>query len=150
MVVVIQHAVHSNRKKMFEVTIGSRTLPIPYTRLDVSPSPGDPVVRTFVRRDEVRYLLKSGRQGQFDVDAPLFDYNDSPRELRARLLRKLSLEAQKRMKSTPLSVREISRRLSTSPAQLYRLLDEKNPGKSMDQVVSLLQVLDCEVDLIVR
>jgi hypothetical protein len=39
------------------------------------------------------------------------------------------------------------RRLGTSGAQLYRRLDQTNYRKSVDQVVPLLQVLDCDVDL---
>jgi hypothetical protein len=46
--------------------------------------------------------------------------------------------------------REIIRRLGTSPAQLYRLLDQTNYRKSVDQLLRLLQVLDCDVDLVVR
>ena len=41
------------------------------------------------------------------------------------------------------------RRLGTSAAQLYRLLDQTNYRKSVDQVLNLLHVLDCDVDLIV-
>jgi len=51
---------------------------------------------------------------------------------------------------SPLSKREIIRRLGTSAAQLYRLLDQTNYRKTVDQLVALLQVLNCEVDLIVR
>jgi hypothetical protein len=42
------------------------------------------------------------------------------------------------------------RRVGTSPAQLYRLLDTTNQRKSVDQMLRLLQALDCEVDLVVR
>ena len=143
----------NNRKKAFEVTIGSRVRPIPYVKLKVPPSTSDPVVRTFVDRshgrDEFRYILKSGRQGTVDVDT-IWDYNDPPVALRDRLLRQLTRAAQRLMESTPLSIREISRRMSTSPAQIYRLLDEAHHGKSMDQVVCLLEVLGGEVDLVVR
>src|SRR5881396_3487392 len=66
------------------------------------------------------------------------------------LLYRLTLEAQKRVAESPLSKREIVRRLGTSAAQLYRLLDQTNYRKSVDQVLALLQVLNCEVDLVVR
>ena len=46
--------------------------------------------------------------------------------------------------------REIVRRLGTSAAQLYRLLDQTNYRKSVDQLLALLQVLNCDVDLVVR
>ena len=60
------------------------------------------------------------------------------------------LEAQKRVAKSPLSKREIVRRLGTSAAQLYRLLDQTNYRKSVDQLLALLQVLNCDVDLVVR
>jgi hypothetical protein len=62
----------------------------------------------------------------------------------------LTLEAQRRMAASPLAKREIARRLGTSAAQLDRLVDQTNYRKSIDQVLALLQVLDCEVDLAVR
>jgi hypothetical protein len=49
-----------------------------------------------------------------------------------------------------LSRREIIRRLGTSATQSYRLLDQTNYRKSIDQLLSLLHVLDCDVHLIVR
>jgi hypothetical protein len=49
-----------------------------------------------------------------------------------------------------LSKRELCRRLGTSATQLYRLLDQTNYGKSIDQVLRLLRALDCDVDLVVR
>jgi hypothetical protein len=51
---------------------------------------------------------------------------------------------------SPLSKREIVRRLGTSAAQLYRLLDQTTYRKSLDQLWALLQVLNCDVDLVVR
>ena len=41
------------------------------------------------------------------------------------------------------------RRLKTSVPQLYRLLDTTNTRKSMNQLVSLLQILDCSIELVV-
>ena len=73
-----------------------------------------------------------------------------PTYLRDLLLYRLTLEAQKRIAKSPLSKREIVRRLGTSAAQLYRLLDQTNYRKSVDQVLALLQVLNCDVDLVVR
>ena len=70
--------------------------------------------------------------------------------LRDLMLYKLTLEAQRRIADSPLSKREIIRRLGTSATQLYRLLDQTNYKKSLDQLVSLLQLLECEVDLVVR
>ena len=41
-------------------------------------------------------------------------------------------------------------RLGTSATQFYRLLDQTNDRKSIDQMLMLLHVLNCDVDLIVR
>jgi hypothetical protein len=54
------------------------------------------------------------------------------------------------MAESPLSKGEIVRRLGTSPAQLHRRLDPTNDRKSVDRVLALLQVLNCEIDLVVR
>jgi hypothetical protein len=51
---------------------------------------------------------------------------------------------------SPLSKREIIRRLGTSAAQLYRLMDQTNYRKSIDQLLRLLHILDCDVELVVR
>ncbi|MHB8262659.1 MAG: hypothetical protein ACYDGY_02770 [Acidimicrobiales bacterium] len=48
------------------------------------------------------------------------------------------------------SVREVSRVLGTSPAQLYRLLDPTNYRKSVRQLMELLYAIGCEVDVVVR
>ena len=46
-------------------------------------------------------------------------------------------------------MRQIAKRLKPSVPQLYRLLDSANTRKSMSQLVALLHVLDCDVDLVV-
>lgn len=67
--------------------------------------------------------------------------------MRNMLLYKLTLEAQRQLRVTNLSKREIIRRLKTSPAQFYRLIDQTNYTKSIDKVLSLLQVLGCDVGI---
>ena len=69
--------------------------------------------------------------------------------MRDMLLYKLTLLALERMENSGLGRREVIRRLRTSPAQLYRLLDATNYRKSVDQMLTLLAVLDCTVDLVV-
>lgn len=41
-------------------------------------------------------------------------------------------------------------RPGTSPAQFYRLIDPTNYRKSVDKMLMLLRVLDCEIEVIVR
>ena len=50
----------------------------------------------------------------------------------------------------PLSIREVARRLGTSASQLYRLLDPADDSKSLRQVIALLHVLGCRVDLAIK
>jgi hypothetical protein len=60
------------------------------------------------------------------------------------------LEAQRRLEKSPLSNRELIRKLGTSASQFYRLLDPTNYRKSIRQLVTLLHLLDCEVDFVVK
>lgn len=144
---------HNNRKKIFEVRTSAKALAFPYSKADPRPTPDDPVKRVFVDKELGRegftYELESGLTGTVHVEQVL-EYNQDPNHLRDLLLYRLTLEAQKRIDQSPLSKREIVRRLGTSAAQLYRLLDQTNYRKSVDQLVSLLQVLECDVDLVVR
>jgi hypothetical protein len=94
-------------------------------------------------------VLESGGEGTVHAEQVL-DYNEDPDYLRQALLYKLTVEAQKRLAESPLSKREIIRRLATSATQFYRLLDQTNTNKSVGQLLSLLHILDCDVDLVVR
>jgi hypothetical protein len=144
---------HDNRKKAFEVTTSAKSYTFPYAKLDVQPSRQNPVKRVYVDEElgneAFTYELASGREGTVHIDQVL-EYNRDPRYMRDLLLYKLTLAAQDRVKRTPLSKRELIRRLRTSPAQFYRLLDQTNYTKSLDQLMALLAILDCEVDLVVK
>ena len=149
----IRSVEHNNRKKTFEVRTSAKSLIFPFSKADPTPTIEDPVREMFVDDDAGReaftYVLHSGRSGTVHVEQVL-EYNQDPTYLRNLLLYRLTLEAQKRVAASPLSKREIMRRLGTSATQLYRLLDQTNYRKSVDQVLALLQVLDCEIDLVVR
>ncbi len=143
----------NNRRKAFEITAAKQRLAFPYTQLEAPPTADDPIAHVYVDRElggeGFTYVLKSGREGTVHVEHVL-EYNQDPDHLRDLLLYRLTLEAQKRIAVTRLAKREIIRRLGTSPTQLYRLLDQTNYRKSVDQVLRLLQVLDCDVQLVVR
>lgn len=149
----IRSVSHNNRKKVFEVRTSTKTLMFPFSKADPTPTMDDPITTLSVDaeagREAFTYALHSGRTGTIHVDHVL-EYNQDPSYLRDLLLYRLTLEAQKRVAESPLSKREIVRRLGTSAAQLYRLLDTTNYRKSVDQLLALLQVLNCEVDLVVR
>jgi hypothetical protein len=77
-------------------------------------------------------------------------YNDDPGYAADLLLYELSLEAGRRFERSPFSVREVARRLGTSQAQLYRLLDPKNTTKSLRQMLALLHVVGCAFEVRVK
>lgn len=143
----------NNRKKVFEVKTSTGTLVFPYAKLDPQPTVQDPLERAFIDREldqeGFTYILTSGLEGTVHLEQVL-EYNQDPGYLRDALLYKLTIEAQQRVQASPLSKREIIRRLGTSATQFYRLLDQTNYRKTIDQLLSLLHVLDCDVDLVVR
>jgi predicted XRE-type DNA-binding protein len=151
--VKIRSVKHNRRRKTFDIRTSTKTLAFPFSKAKPLPSATDPVTNTFVDPEAAgevfTYILASGRTGTVHVEQVL-EYNQDPRYLRDLLLYKLTIEAQRRIARSALSKREIVRRLGTSAAQLYRLLDQTNYRKSVDQLVALLQVLDCEIDLVVR
>jgi hypothetical protein len=143
----------NNRRRAFEVTCAKGDFTFPYEKADPRPSRDNPIIDLFidpeVGNEGFSYVLASGADGCVLLDW-VFDYNEEPGYMRDLLLYNLTLQAQKRLEATSLSKREIIRRLGTSPAQFYRLIDQTNYRKSVDKMLSLLQVLGCEVDLVVR
>jgi hypothetical protein len=149
----IKRVTHNNRSKAFEVRTSTKRYLFPYAKLDVQPSPENPITTVDVDEEldneAFTYELQSGAEGTVHIDHVL-EYNRDPRYMRDQLLYKLTLEAKERVQNSPLSKRELIRRLGTSAAQFYRLLDQTNYKKSIDQLMALLHVLDCEVDLVVK
>jgi len=125
----------------------------PYGSLEPAPSIANPIAELYVDPELAEqgftYRLASGDEGSVLVDQVL-EYNQDPAYLRNMLLYQLTLQAQRELERTSLSKREIIRRLRTSPAQFYRLIDQTNYSKSIDKVLSLLRVLGCNVELTVR
>ncbi len=143
----------NNRKKAFEVTTYKKTYFFPYAKLTFPPSPTNKISVVYVDKElgheAFTYLLESGNEDTVHIDHVL-EYNQDPRYLRDLLLYQLTLEAQKRVASASVSKRELIRRLGTSATQFYRLLDQTNYKKSIDQLLALFHVLDCDVDLVVK
>jgi hypothetical protein len=114
------------------------------------PTPDDPIREFFIDPelgDEgVTYVLESGAEGSVLADH-VREINRDPSYMRDLLLYQLTVEALQRMESSAYGVRQLSRRLKTSPAQLYRLLDTTNYKKTVDKMLELLHVLDAEVEL---
>jgi len=143
----------NNHKKVFEVQTDSKTYLLPYAKLDVQPSTENRIKIVYVDaelgNEAFSYELESGDEGTVHIDHVL-DYNRDPRYVRDMMLYKLTLTVQERVQDSGLSKRELIRRLGTSPAQFYRLLDQTNTRKTIDQLMVLLDILDYEVDFVVK
>ncbi len=143
----------NNRSKAFEVATPKGLLRFPYAKVTPKPTSRDRIVRVYVDpelgREAFTYELASGREGSLHLDAVL-DENKDPAFMADILAYELTLEAQRRMEKTLLSHREICRRLGTSAAQLYRVLDTGKPRTSLRQLIELLGVLGCHVELRTR
>ena len=150
----IHRVVVNNRKACLELFLRSgKSYPFPFAKLQPRPSSRNRIQNAYVDRElgneAVTYVLASGAEGSVHIDHAL-EYNEDPKHLSDLLAHKLTVEAGKRVESSGLSRRELARRLGTSVPQLYRLLDPTNTRKSLGQLISLLRVLDCVVDLIVK
>jgi predicted XRE-type DNA-binding protein len=149
----IQSVTHNNRKKAFQVKMSKKLFQLPYSKVNPQPGAADPITRVFVdkelKSEGFTYVMESGKEGAIHSEQVL-EYNQEPHYMRDTLLYKLTIEVQKRVDASALSKREIIQRLGTSATQFYRLLDQTNYRKSVDQLLSLLHVLDCDVDLLVR
>jgi hypothetical protein len=149
----IKTVVPNNRKRAFEIGTSRRMFLFPYVKAHPTPTAADPIAEVFVDgelgREAFTYRLSAGQEGSVHIDQVL-EYNQDPGYLRDLLLYRLTVEARRRVEESGLSRREIIRRLGTSPAQFYRLLDPTNRRKSVDKVLFLLHVLDCDVELVVR
>jgi hypothetical protein len=151
--VKILGVVANNRKHAFEVRTSRQTLVFPYTKADPAPLSTDRIAEVIVDpelgREGFTYRLASGAEGSVHIDAVL-EYNEDPSYMAELTLYRLTEEARSRFEASGLSAREVSRWLGTSPTQLYRLLDPTNYSKSLRQLISLLYILGCEVDVEVR
>ena len=143
----------NNRKGEFRiVTYSGSAYVFPYVKAEPQPDSADKVADAYVDRELANeaftYVLESGDEGSIHLDQVL-EYNEDPTYLRNLLIYQLTVEARQRVEQSGLSRRELARRLKTSVPQLYRLLDTTNTRKSMNQLVSLLQILDCSIELVV-
>ena len=141
----------NGRRRCFEIGLGRKgVLDFPFARTEPAPGPRNPVVDASVDaelgREGVTYRLRSGAEGVILADQVL-DYHKDPDYLRDLILHQLTVEAMRRMDADKLGIREVGRRLKTSPAQVYRLLDPTNYRKTVDRMLALLQVLDAQVEV---
>lgn len=140
----------NNHKKAFELRTYKNMYEYPYALLDQSTTDGDKIVNAYVDpelgNEAFTYELASGVEDSIHIDRVL-EHNREPSYMRDLLLYKLTVEAKKLLASSPVGIRELSRRLGTSPTQIYRILDEENYRKSIDRVFELLSALQCRIDV---
>jgi len=150
----IRSVTSNNRKNEFSVSTRSGVeYSFPYSEADPRPSSDNRIEKVFVDKElgneAFTFILESGEEGSIHIEHVL-EYNEDPKYLADLLTYKLSIEAQRLIESSELSRRQVAKRLKTSVPQLYRLLDPANTRKSMKQLVALLHILNCDVDLVVR
>ncbi|MHC5212714.1 MAG: helix-turn-helix domain-containing protein [Planctomycetota bacterium] len=149
----VRKVVANNRKRQFEVHSARGDLPFPYAKAEPEPTPDDKIVHLFIdpelANEGFTYTLESGEEGSVLMDWVL-SYNEDPRYLAEMKALQLAAEARQRLEQTPLSRRELCRRLGTSPSQLYRIIDPERPRPPVAQLIALLYALDAEVSLSVK
>jgi len=149
----ISSIVTNNHRRGFDICCGERCFSYPYTELDIPPSSGNGIVMTWpdeeIGREGFTYRLASGEEDTVHIDRVL-EYLRYPEFMRELMIYKLTVEAIRAVDESPLSKRELVRRLGTSASQFYRLLDTTNRTKSIGQLITLLAATGLEVDFVVR
>lgn len=143
----------NKRMKCIEIDTPKGVFTLPFLKLRLIPTNNNRIKEAYVDKElgneAVTYILESGDEDSIHVDAFL-DYNKDPEYMKEISLYKLTLKAIELIKESTLPKREVARKLKTSPAQLYRLLDTKNYSKTIDQMVKLLASLGHKIDFMVE
>ena len=150
----IRNVSFNNRKHEFSVKLYSDAeYQFPYSESDPQPTNDDSIKEVFVDKDlgneAFTYILESGKKGTIHIEQ-ILEYHEDPKYMADLLTYKLTVEAQRRIEKSSLSRRQLAKRLNTSVPQLYRLLDPTNTSKSMSQLITLLNILNCNVDIVVK
>ncbi|MDP1587956.1 MAG: hypothetical protein Q8M07_09450 [Prosthecobacter sp.] len=143
----------NNRKRQFDVDVDGKSLSFPYALLELRPQKGNLVAKVWIDQDfggeGFTYHLKDQSEGSVHIEQVL-EFNRDPDYMSELLLYKLSLAVKERLLTNEISQREMIRRLGTSASQYYRLLDPTYTKKSVGQMIGLLHLLGCEVDLVIK
>jgi hypothetical protein len=140
----------NNRKNCFEIFVKEKMFHFPYSQLRLKPSEHHRIGKVFADEElsgeGFTYILSNGQEDTIHIDQVL-EYNEDPNYQRETLLFQLTVKAQEILKTHRIRKREIIRRLHTSPAQFYRLMDSTNTHKTIDQMIRLLSALNCPIGL---
>lgn len=140
----------NSRKRCFILKIGSREYEFSFSYLAVKPSARNPIRSLTIDKDTGKqsfsYKLKDGR-GDTVLAEQVLHVNQDPEVLRKELLYKLTYEIQELIAARKLTKRSVARLLNIHPAQLYRLLDQKFYGKTIDQMIRVFAALGETVEI---
>jgi hypothetical protein len=146
----IKEVTANGRKRAFEVRTAKGTYYFPFAKAEPIPSGQNPVVTVAPDRElgneGFTYQLRSGQEGSVHIDSVL-EVNRDPKHMADLLMYKLSLAAKQRMDESGEPIRDVAAALGTSPPQIYRLIDPTNYTKSFNQLIRLLNYLDCDVNV---
>lgn len=142
----------SNRKREFYVGVGKELYVVSYSYFSPSIFEGAIIAKAAPDPEQgntgVEFHLKSGEVGWFHLDHVLA-YVGDPEYWRKMTLYNVSLKAQKLFQEKKMSVRGLARAMNTSTAQIYRLLNQANYDKTLDQMFKVIKILggDVHVDI---
>lgn len=140
------------RKREVEIEAGEHKYAFPYAKLRTVPTTDDPITEIGADDDfggeAFTYRLESGVEDTVHLDAVL-EVNLDADYLQEVLLHRLTVEARNGLGEAGIGIRQAARMLGTSPAQLYRLLDPGNSGKSLGQLLALLHLVNRHVEVVV-
>lgn len=143
----------NNRRKVFTVRTADEVFDFPYSKTEPVPVRGNYVRKAYVDEElgneAFTYILASGDEGTIHLDSVL-EYNQDPEYMKDLLMYNLTLAIQKTIEESTISNRELIRKLNTSPAQYYRILNPSNTVKSVSQMLKLLYSLDCDLELVIK
>lgn len=146
----IKRVLLNNRKKVFLIETQKEKFEFPFSKLKLKPSKSSFINKVYVdkelNQEAITYTLSSGEEDSIHLDN-ILEYNKDSDAMRKIFLYKLTMQSQRLIKQRKISIREISRTLKTSPTQVYRLLDQTFYGKTIDQMLRLLDLFDCSIDI---
>lgn len=135
-----------SRKRELLITAGRKEFRYPLAFV----SSGDVVVAAAgdeeTGNEAITCVMASGQTLTIHLDEIRAQLGDAD-YLRQQMLYDMTLQAQKSVREKRVAKRALCRMLQTSPAQVYRLLDQTCYSKTVDQMLRLLQALGCEVKL---
>ncbi len=138
------------RRKVLEIETAKGSYSLPFGMLRLKPTKSNRISEIYVDpelgKEAVTYVLESGDEDSIHLD-DFLEYNKDPEYIRKMLLYNLTIEAQKAVDETEISVSELARRLNTSRAYINKVLDSANHQKTIDQLTKVLSVLGKRVEL---